>query len=304
MESNSRGDLNRSIVRRLSLMTDQTRNKPAMKHLTRVISFTSGKGGVGKTNLVVNLGIALAQKGHTVLMLDADLGLANIDVLLGVQPKHTLHEVLSGKKELSEVMVAGPSGISIIPAASGVDVLRGLSSEQRLMLLDSVENIAFSFDYLLIDTGAGIGGDVMYFNSAATEIVCTITNEPTSLTDAYALIKVLSSNYGEKSISIIVNQVASDAEAKAVFGRLARSVTRFLQVELRYLGWVPADAAVVAAVREQKALLELYPSSPAARACVHVADRLDGDFWKFRVKGGMQFFFKQLLELDLYGAQA
>jgi flagellar biosynthesis protein FlhG len=304
MESNNRGGLSKPILRRLSLTTEQTNIKPAMKHLTRVISFTSGKGGVGKTNLVVNLGVALAQRGHTVLMLDADLGLANIDVLLGVQPKYTLHEVLSGKKELSEVMVAGPSGVSIIPAASGVDVLRGLSPQQRLMLLEAVENLAYSFDYLLIDTGAGIGGDVMYFNSAATEIVCTITNEPTSLTDAYALIKVLSGNYGEKSISVIVNQVASEAEAKAVFGRLARSVTRFLQVELRYLGWIPSDPAVVAAVREQKALLELYPSSPAARACVHTADNIDGDFWKFRVKGGMQFFFKQLLELDVYGGQA
>ncbi len=302
MESNYRDYLSKAQSNHLPVVKEVLGIKPAMNHLTRVISFTSGKGGVGKTNLVVNLGVALAEKGHTVLLLDADLGLANVDVLLGIQPKYTLHEVLSGEKSLTEVMVDGPAGVSIIPAASGVEVLRGLSSEQRLLLLEAVENIAYSFDYLLIDTGAGIGGDVMYFNSAATEIVCCITNEPTSLTDAYALIKVLSKNYCEKSLAIVVNEVNSEREARETFSRLARSVARFLQVELRYLGWVPVDPAVPAAVREQRALVQIFPSSLAARAMTHLADGIDGEFWKFRVKGGMQFFFKQLLELNAYGS--
>lgn len=302
MESNYRDYLSKAWSNRTPVIKELSGVKPAMNHLTRVISFTSGKGGVGKTNLVVNLGVALAEKGHSVLLLDADLGLANIDVLLGIQPKHTLHEVLGGKKGLTEVMISGPAGISVIPAASGVEVLRGLTAQQRLLLLEAVENLAYSFDYMLIDTGAGIGEDVMYFNSAATEIVCCITNEPTSLTDAYALIKVLSGSYREKSLAIVVNEVSSEQEARQTYARLARSVARFLQIELRYLGWVPSDPAVPEAVREQRALVQLYPSSIAARAMTHLAEAIDGEFWKFRIKGGMQFFFKQLLELNAYGS--
>lgn len=265
-------------------------------HVSRVISFTSGKGGVGKTSVVVNLGLALAEMGRSVLLLDADLGLANIDVLLGLQPKHTLLDVFEGRKPLEEIMLTGPHGISIIPAASGVESICNLDNQRKLLLMDAVENMAYGFDYILIDTQAGIGSDVMYFNSAAAEIVCIINAEPTSLTDAYALIKVLCNSYGERAISVLANDVASEEEGMGAFRRLEKAVGRFLHVELKYVGYIPADPALCEAVRSQRALLELFPSSPAGLAFAGLSRRLDSEFQTWRVKGGMQFFFKQLLE--------
>ena len=269
--------------------------------ITRVMSFTSGKGGVGKTNTVLNLAIALAREGRRVLVFDADLGLANLDVLLGLRVEHTLHDVLEGRRSMQEIMVDGPEGIRLIPASSGVESICNLNASQRLQLLSSIEEVASQFDYLLIDTGAGIGAEVMYFNSASSEIVCVINGEPTSLTDAYAMIKILSRNYGEKSISILVNNVSREQEADLAFKRLAKSVDRFLQVQLKYLGFIPYDISISDAVREQRALLDIYPSSSAGRAFVHLARRVDEDFWDMRVKGGMQFFFKQILEANSSG---
>ena len=280
--------------------------------ITRVISFTGGKGGVGKTNSVVNIAVALAQMGKSVLVLDADLGLANADILLGLKPRATLADLFDGTHTLDEIILSGPQGISLIPSASGVESLSQLDTGRRLLLLEAIEEIAHRFDYLLIDTQAGIGSDVMYFNSAASEIVCIITPDPTSLTDAYALIKILAQNYGERSFSVLVNNVgpltdgwrnggAAEAvaqEAEATYVRFAQAVERFLQVEVRYLGFVPSDAAVRDAVRAQRALLELYPSSSAALAYSGIARSLDADFFQYRVKGGMQFFFRHLLGMS------
>lgn len=268
-----------------------------MKGITRVISFTSGKGGVGKTQTVVNTAIALARLGKSVLILDADLGLANVNVLLGLHPRHTLYDVFCGKKSLREIILTGPEGISIIPAASGVESICDLNAEQKLMLLSGIEEIAHSYDYLLLDTRAGISGDVMYFNTASSEIVCVINNEPTSLTDAYAVIKVLATNYGEKKISVIANNVNDDRDGQQAFTRLAGAVNRFLHVELKYLGSIPRDGAVTQAVRSQKPVLELFPSTNASRAIERIGKRLDEEFLEHRVKGGMQFFFEQILSV-------
>lgn len=268
---------------------------------TRVVSFTSGKGGVGKSNTVVNTAIALAELGKTVLILDADLSLANINVLLGIRPSFTINDVLTGNRLIEEIMIDGPAGISIIPAASGVEDLCHLSSEDQLRLLDAIESVAYTFDYLLIDTQAGIGPEVMYFNSASSEIVCLINEEPTSLTDAYALIKILSSRYGEKRISILVNEAANERSARGAFTRLSQAAERFLGVQLRPLGSIPADQAVSLAVHEQRAVLEQYPSSSAGSAFRAFARRLDQEVPTFELKGGMQFFFKQLLELSSHG---
>lgn len=277
--------------------------KHAPRAVTKVMSFTSGKGGVGKTSTVVNTAIALARMGRSVLVLDADLGLANVDVLLGIEPKHTIFDVLQGRCTLEEVMIDGPAGISIIPASSGVEHMAGLSAQERASLMEAIEGLAYDFDYLLIDTSAGIGADVMHFNCASEEIICIVNPEPTSLTDAYALIKVLSSTYGERSINVVVNNVRAEGklgerEAQKVFERLAQAVERFLQIELRYLGFVPSDSSVVEAIRQQKALMELYPSSPAGLATAALARRIEQEFSEYRVKGGMQFFFQQLLELS------
>jgi flagellar biosynthesis protein FlhG len=272
--------------------------------VTRVISITSGKGGVGKTHTVTNLGISLASQGYTVLVLDADLGLANVDVLLNLKPKGTLHDVLKGSVRLDDILLEGPGGISIIPAASGVEELHELRSEEKLLLLEEIERIASRFDYLLIDTPAGIGSDVMYFNSAAAEVVCVINGEPTSLTDTYALMKVLSTTYGEKNFSVVVNNVADENEATAAFKKLTRAVERFLKVKVRYLGWIPVDGMVRECVMQQQAISAEFPSSKAALAIAGIARSVADQKPEVTVKGGMQFFFRQLLEMTSYGEEA
>lgn len=274
------------------------------QEVTRVLSFTSGKGGVGKTHSVTNVAIALANQGLSVLVLDADLGLANVDVLLGIQPKGTLNDVLKGNASLDDILLTGPGGITIIPAASGVEELQALRPEEKMFLLEEIERVAHRFDYLLIDTPAGIGSDVMYFNSAAAEVVCVINGEPTSLTDTYALIKVLSTTYGEKRFSVVVNNVGSEKEATTAFAKLSRAVDRFLQVDVRYLGWVPADDTVRECIMQQKPVSSEFPSSPSARALAAVARRIDDETPQRKVKGGMQFFFRQLLEMNSYGEEA
>jgi len=272
--------------------------------VTRVMSVTSGKGGVGKTHTTTNLGIALASLGYSVLVLDADLGLANVDVLLNLKPKGTLNDVLKGLLRLDDIVVEGPGSISIIPAASGVEELHELKSEEKLLLLEEIERIAYRYDYLLIDTPAGIGSDVMYFNSAAAEVVCVINGEPTSLTDTYALIKVLSSTYGEKNFSVVVNNVADEGEATAAFKKLERAVERFLKVQVRYLGWVPADGTVRECVMQQRAISAEFPSSKAALSIAAIARKVAEQRPEATLKGGMQFFFRQLLEMTSYGEEA
>lgn len=272
--------------------------------VTRVLSFTSGKGGVGKTHSVTNVAVALANQGLSVLLLDADMGLANVDVLLGLQAKGTLHDVLKGNMSLDDILLTGPGGITIIPAASGVEEIQALRPEEKMFLLEEIERVAHRFDYLLIDTPAGIGSDVMYFNSAAAEVVCIITGEPTSLTDTYALIKVLSTTYGEKRFSVVVNNVASEKEASAAFTKLSRAVERFLQVDVRSLGWIPADPTVRDCVMQQRPIAAEFPSSPAGLALAAVARRIDDELPRRQAKGGMQFFFRQLLEMNSYGEEA
>jgi flagellar biosynthesis protein FlhG len=285
------------------LGVDIENSSKSQSGVTRVISFTSGKGGVGKTHTVVNTAISLAAQGHSVLVLDADMGLANVDVLLGIRPKGTLHEVLKGECSLDDILIEAPGGISIIPAASGIEEIHSLDSSEKLLLLSEVERIAHRYDFLLIDTPAGIGSDVMYFNTAAAEIVCVITGEPTSLTDSYALIKVLSSEYGERKFSIVVNDVASESEAKTAFNSLTRAVGKFLQVETRFICWIPSDDQVRQCVMDRRPLALAFPSSPAARAILETSKSLVNNAQRNRVKGGMQFFFRQLLELS-YGEEA
>lgn len=290
-----------------SRMSTEKREKSVRKGpqpVTRVVSVTSGKGGVGKTHTTTNLAIALASLGHSVLVLDADLGLANVDVLLNLKPKGTLHDVLKGSLRLDDIVIEGPGSISIIPAASGVEELHELRSEEKLLLLEEIERMAYRYDYLLIDTPAGIGSDVMYFNSAAAEVVCIINGEPTSLTDTYALIKVLSTTYGEKNFSVVVNNVADEGEATAAFKKLARAVERFLKVQVRYLGWIPTDGTVRECVMQQQAISAEFPSSKASLSIAAIARKVADQKPEVALKGGMQFFFRQLLEMTSYGEEA
>lgn len=262
----------------------------------RVISVTSGKGGVGKTSVVANLALALCRMNKRVLILDADLGLANMDVMLGLNPRYTIDHVLKGEKRMEEVIISAPGGFKLLPAASGMQELTELDSSQRLFLLNELDSIQDRFDVLLIDTGAGISSNVMYFNFAAMEKVVVVTNEPTSLTDAYALIKVLTNKYHQKRFKILVNAARSAAEAGRIYRHLGLVVDQFLgSPSLDYLGWIPYDKMVPAAIRQQQVVLQRYPETPASKSFVEVAERLVADEDEQAFEGDIKFFWRKLL---------
>jgi flagellar biosynthesis protein FlhG len=263
----------------------------------RVISVTSGKGGVGKTNVVANLAVALARLGQRVLVLDADLGLANLDVLLGLSPRWNIRHVLTGEKRLDEVIVDGPGGIKVLPASSGVQELTQLGEEQKLLLLSELDGLEPDCDLLLIDTGAGISPNVTYFNLAALERIVVVTPEPTSITDAYALIKVMATRHATRSFKLLVNQVKGEAEARGVFAKLVRVVDRFIgQVSLECLGWVPTDGCLPKAVQRQQAVVELYPECPASRGFGRVAEAIAASV-AAPADGNIKFFWRRLFDV-------
>ncbi|MCX8117514.1 MAG: MinD/ParA family protein [Desulfobacterota bacterium] len=271
--------------------------KEGLRGSPRVISVTSGKGGVGKTNVVVNLALALSRLGKKVLVLDADLGLANIDVLLGLVPRFTIEHFFQRQKTLPEILIEGPGGIRILPASSGVSSLVHLDETQKLFLLEEVELLAEEIDLLLIDTGAGISSNVLYFNMAAQESIVVVTPEPTSLTDAYALIKVLSTHFEKRHFMVLVNFVSSEEEAKRVFRKISKVIDRFLKsLSIDYLGFIPFDEKLPQAVRHQKPVLEVFPAAQSSRRFEDLARVLQDRLLPPLPTGGIQFFWKSLFQ--------
>ena len=208
----------------------QKRIKQRSMEIPQVITVTSGKGGVGKTNIVGNLAIALKRLGKRVLILDADLGLANIDIIFGLTPKYNINHVINGERDIADILIKGPEDIYIIPAGSGIQELSQLTEGQKLNLLSEFDAIDDWFDIFLIDTGAGISSNVIYFNIAAAERIVLVTPEPTSITDAYALIKVLYTKHGTNTFKILVNMTKGAEEAESVYKNLSSSVDRFLGI--------------------------------------------------------------------------
>ncbi|MCP9451592.1 MAG: MinD/ParA family protein [Nitrospira sp.] len=238
---------------------------------TRVIAVSSGKGGVGKTNVVASWAVALGRMGRRVLVLDADLGLGNLDVLLGLVPCRTIEHALSGVCTLKEICLQGPAGIQVLPASSGVPHLTSLTDSQQVVIQEQLEELATGMDVLLIDTGAGISPNVTFFASSAHEIVIVVTPEPTSLTDAYALIKVLTQRYRERRFKVLVNLAKGPREAAEVFRKLDAAVDRFLHAIVEPIGYVPQDDYVPLAVMRQKAVADLFPDAPASQAFARLA---------------------------------
>lgn len=266
---------------------------------TRVIAVSSGKGGVGKTNSVVNLAIAFAKMGKRVLLLDADLGLGNLDVLLGLAPKYNMGHLLRGERTINEVLVKGPEGILILPASSGIQELTNLGPEERLSLSSHLENLQHEIDIMIIDTGAGISSNVLFFNMAAQEIVVVVTPEPTSITDAYALMKVLLQKHGERRFKLLVNTVKSRKEALEVYRKISLAAERFLNISVDYLGCVMHDENVPKSVVQQKAVMELYPDSKASVCYKEIAGTICDLPMRPTLKGGLQFFWRQILNRNI-----
>ncbi len=270
---------------------------PALQKPVRVMSVSSGKGGVGKSNVVINLSVAFDRLGLRTLIMDADLGLANIDVLLGLTPKYNMSHLLSGQKRLDEVLVDGPGRVKIMPASSGVQELTRLTDEQKLLFLELLDELETDIDVLLIDTGAGISDTVLYFNLAAHERIIVVTPEPTSLTDAYALIKVLYSKHGERNFRILVNSAANEPNGKSIFAKLSKVADHFLDgLSLDYLGTIPHDISVTKSVMKQRPVLEVFPETPASKAFMRIAETIRNNRPNAN-QGSIQFFWKRLLNV-------
>lgn len=267
----------------------------------QVIAVTGGKGGVGKSNISVNLSIALAEMRRRVVLMDADLGLANVDVLLGVKAKHTLADVLSGEYALREVMVKGPGGIQIVPASSGVQQMAALSAQQHAALINAFSELGDQLDVLVVDTAAGISETVVSFVRASQEVLVVVCDEPSSITDAYALIKLLNKEYNMVRFRVVANMTRTVQEGRNLFNKLNMVCERFLDVTLQYVGHVPFDENVRKAVQKQKALLEFAPRCKAAQAIRSLAQKVDEWPLPNTPRGHLEFFVERLLQSATVG---
>ena len=279
-------------------MNDQASGLRKMKdsQQVKVIAVSGGKGGVGKTNVSLNTAIALGQLGQRVLVLDADLGLANVDVMLGLRVKRNLSHVLSGECELDDIIIKGPAGINVIPATSGTQSMVDLTPAEHAGLIRAFSDMNTKFDVLIVDTAAGISDMVLSFCRASQDVMLVVCDEPTSITDCYALMKLLSRDHGVFKFKVVANMVRSPKEGQQLFGKLSKVTDRFLDVALELVGVIPFDENIRKSVRKQQAIVEAYPNSPAAIAFKSLAGKLIRWPVPKQPSGHLEFFIEQLLE--------
>ena len=278
----------------LPSLRDERSEAAATSAGLRGVAMVSGKGGVGKTNLSANLALALSERGRKVLLVDADLGLANVDIMLGLTTRYTLYDVVMGQVPLAEILVEGPGGIWVLPASSGVYEMTCLEDEQRYNLLGQLDGLEDRFDTVIIDNAAGISRDVQFFAGAAREVMVVTDREPTSITDAYATIKVLSQRRTNRHFHLLVNNTRQESDALDVYKRLTQVADRFLDVSISLFGSVPRDENLNRAVMARRPLLELFPDSPAAERIRSLADKLLRMPPPEGLDGGMKMFWERL----------
>jgi len=267
----------KNVIEISSILEEKNRKKatePTEASGPMVISISSGKGGVGKTNIVANLGYTFSKMGKKVLIFDADLGLGNLDILLGLTPKYNLSHFILGEKKMEEIIVEGPSGMKIIPAASGIKELAHLSKEDKVPIFRKIDELVNQFDIFMIDTAAGISNNVLQFSAIAQDVLVVVSPEPTSLTDAYTLIKVLSYHYGVSKFNLVINMVKSIKEAEDVYNQLKMVTGRFLNVSLNYTGHVLSDEKIPKGVKRQKIVSDIYPESPSSLCFKPLAENI------------------------------
>lgn len=262
----------------------------------KVIAITGGKGGVGKTSVAANLGVALAAKGRQVMLLDADFSLASLDALLGLRPRANLANVLRGDCELSDIIITGPHGVQVVPAASGVPEMTQMSVAEHAGLIRAFSDLEQHLDVLIVDTAAGLSGSVTTFSHAAHHVVVVACNEPASIAGACALIRLLARDHGVTRFQVLANQTISPDEGTQLFTTLSRQCEQQLAVNLEYAGAVPHDEHVRRAVREQVPVVDAFPASPAAIALRNVAARADQWMVPHGARGHLEFFIERFVQ--------
>jgi flagellar biosynthesis protein FlhG len=264
----------------------------------RVIAVTSGKGGVGKTSIVGNLAIAFRRLGNRVLVLDGDLGLPNIDIIFGLNPIYNIRHVIEGEKDLSEVIIQGPEEVLVIPADSNMHELAHLTDGQKLNLLTEFDRLNGDFDVFLIDTGAGISSNILYFNIAAQERIVVVTSEPTSIADAYALVRTIHRQHGTDRFKLLVNRVNNTEEARSIFEVLSNALGASMRnVSLEYIGFIPEDENFQRAIRQRSTVLQRYPESASSKSFCSLAKHLLANSSTAPSDGNIKFFFRKLMSL-------
>ncbi len=262
----------------------------------QVIAVTSGKGGAGKTNVAVNMAVAMAGDGKKVMVMDADLGLANVDIMFGLHPKFNLSHVISGERTLEEIIVTGPAGVQIVPASSGTQNMAELTPMQHAGVIQAFSEIGQDLDVLIIDTAAGINDSVVSFIRAAQEVIVVVCDEPASITDAYAVIKLLNRDYGIPRFRVVSNMAQSMQEGRELFNKMVRVTDKYLDVILDFMGTVPYDEYLKKALQKQKAVVEAYPRSKSAMAFKSLAKRADNWPIPKNAGGHLEFFVERLIQ--------